>query len=554
MYQCIIGLLLQEAWFELVLLRSDTVNDLMGGFSGLLAGAVMTFFGEAPHNMMRSGISLMLQDGTRHHLFMAMKIVLADEGTLHLGYACKGASGLKPCMLCANISNYNEIRDIVARDTAGVAQHHVTHDASKLKFHTTESIIAIVRQLEAAHGTMGVGAFAELETRLGWNYVPGGIMYNTITRSLMDPVSIAMYDWMHIIFVSGVFGVNMGQVMWKLKDHGVSYAKLHEYLQHFTWPRFLRSVSGKDTCTPKRARSSWNDVTYKATASESLSVFPVFANYFSEFIHGVAPAPSNFAKGVVANLLQLVRVVELILKSYRCNVPPVQLQAAIKDYMQGYAKLHSLDTMIIKFHFLLHLPGFLKKYGFLQNCFVHERKHKLPKRFANHNTNITSEWDTSLIRDVTCHHLSSLHDDDGRFEVKSSLIGAHDAPSTVRTALEAQFGPGNYKVASAARGPTYEKFSVHDVVYYHEAASHSDGTASHLAGKVGMLMSAEVHGETIPVVLMEGYAHVRRTSRGDEWRASGMMKVCHLDAIVGAVIYRSLGDDGILTLTPLWLR
>ena len=538
----------QEAWFELVLLRSDTVNEIEGGFSGLLIGAIMTLFGERGHNMMRSGISLALHDGSRQHLFMALKVFLADEAALHLGYNCKGASGLKPCMLCANIFNYSVRRDIVARDATGVAQHHVTHDASKLKLHTTESIMAIIRQLDASHGTMGVGAFAELETRLGWNYVPGGIMYNTLTRSLMDPVSVAMYDWMHVIFVSGVFGVHMGQVMWKLRDHDVTYAKLHDYLQQFEWPRFLRSVSGKDTCTPKRAKSSWNDVTYKATASESLSVFPVFANYFSEFIH--AAPPSNFARGIVAIFLQLVFVVELILKSYRCYVAPVALQDAIKDYMQGYAMLHSPDTMIIKFHFLLHLPAFLKKYGSLQNCFVHERKHKMPKRFANHNTNITTEWDASLIRDVTCHHLSALQadDDHGRFEIKSCLIGAHDASSKIRTALEAQFGPGTYKVASNARGPTYEKFSIHDVVYYQQH------DASRAAGKVGMLVSAGVRGEYILAVVMEGFDHVRKTSRGDEWLPNGMVTVCNLDAILGAVIWRRLGEHRILTLTPLWMR
>ena len=169
----------------------------------------------------------------------------------------------------------------------------------------------------------------------------------------MNPTSTAMYDWMHILFVHGVAGVNMGQVMWQLRGHGVTYANLHDYLQGFQWPRFIKTVSGKDTCTPKRAKSCWSDVMFKATASEFLSVLPVLANYITEFMYS-DPAPVDFAKGVSANFLQLVAVVELILKSSRCVVQPRQLQQAIREYLHGYAMIHGTESMIIKFHYLLH--------------------------------------------------------------------------------------------------------------------------------------------------------------------------------------------------------
>ena len=523
----------------MVCVRTEKVNKLLGGFSGLLASVMMTFFGAQGHNVKLAGISLALQDGSRQHVWMSLAAFLADEAAIHAGLCCKGSSGLKPCVLCANIFNFNIRRDIVARDATGVAQHHVIHDVSKLKLHTKDTIEAIIRRLEADHNTLNQREFAELQTTLGWNYAPGSIMFNEVTRSLIDPTSTTTYDWMHIIFVHGIFGANMGQVMLKLKEQGVTYAKLHSYLQDFKWPRSISTVSGKDTCEPKRAKSCWSDGLFKATASESLSVLPVFANYFTDFIHG-NPPPAAFAKGVAANLLQLVRIVELIIRSSRCSVAPVLLQNAIKEYLEGYVQLHGPEGMIIKFHYLLHLPAFLKKHGFLPNCFVHERKHRMPKRFANHNMNITSAWDSSVTKDVTCHHLQALQEDDGRFDVRSSLIQAHAPSKRILNALVSQFGEGNYMVANRARSPTYEQFYRRDMVIYREAGAQS-------LGQVTMIVSAEVNGECILVAVVDDFAHVRNTRRGDEWRPSGMRRVCHLDAILGAVVWRNVGPDRILT-------
>ena len=124
--------------------------------------------------------------------------------------------------------------------------------------------------------------------------MPDGVMWNQALRPLIEPTSHAIYDWMHIVFVHGVFGVHMGQTMIGLKEHGVTYAKLHDCVTTFEWPRFSRSVSGKDACAPKRAKSSWDNKLFNATASEALSLALVFANFFRHFLRS---AESDNAKG-----------------------------------------------------------------------------------------------------------------------------------------------------------------------------------------------------------------------------------------------------------------
>ena len=212
----------KEAWFELVIIRSDQVKKIQAGFSGLLVAALSTFFGGQGHDISRSGITLKLVDGVYQQIFMTSAGFSADEAALHYAYCCKGASGLKPCLLCANVFNHKIRNEIVRLDATGASQHHTTHDFSKLKLHTPASISAILENLAASCGTLSKGAFAELETRLGWNYVPGSVMYDPILRPLMDPTEKAVYDWMHIFFVHGVFGAHVGQLMYHLKEHGVT--------------------------------------------------------------------------------------------------------------------------------------------------------------------------------------------------------------------------------------------------------------------------------------------------------------------------------------------
>ena len=516
-------------------------NKLAGGLSGLFVGMLLTFFGQTSHNMEKSGISLTLADGSHHLVFMRLACFVADEAALHYAYCNKGASGLKPCILCANVFHHNLRHEIVERDTTGLAQQHTTHDASKLRFHTPQSVARIVQMLSNSYGTLNKARFAELERRLGWNYTPHGVMWNPITRPLIDPSSTAAYDWMHVVFVSGIFGVNMGQVMWRLKDEGVTYAILHNYIQKFNWPAHVKS-GGIEACSPERAKSSWANVVFKCTASEGLSLAPVFGKFFSDFLHR-DPPPSAMGKGIAANFLQLLHVVHLIKKSGSCNVSPRDLQDAIKDYLYGYGKLHGEETMIIKFHLLLHLPAHLKKYGFLPNCFVHERKHKCSKRFANNSVNTDANWESAVLREMTCHHLHALSEDESRFCLVPALVGARSPPAKLLNALNHQFGPGDYQVASSARLASYERISVGDVVFY-------GGNEENFAGKIGMLVTAKVHGDDITAVLMNGFNHVGKTRKGDEWQTTDMMQICLLSAIKGTAIWAAV-EGRVLTLSPL---
>ena len=174
------------------------LEDVAGGISALLAAIINTFFDPTGHDLSSAGISVRLHSGHLVRLFFAPGPLLADEAALHHAFGCKGSGGLKCCLFCVNIFNYKYRHSIVSEDTTGLAQHHTCHDASKFLLHTRETIADIYRRLQDAFANATKTYFKELQTRLGWNLVRGGLMFTPRMRSLLHPTDHAMYDWMHV--------------------------------------------------------------------------------------------------------------------------------------------------------------------------------------------------------------------------------------------------------------------------------------------------------------------------------------------------------------------
>ena len=144
---------------------------------------------------------------------------------------------------------------------------------------------------------MGKTNFAELETKLGWNYVPESVIFQPNGMRLCDPTQCVVFDWMHVFFVSGIFNTHAGLMMWTLKEYGITYGMLETYLAQWHWPAYI----GKGDCEvfdPKRAKSNWDAGTLKATASEGLSVLPIMANFFQSLLDnpGTAQAVKDHSR------------------------------------------------------------------------------------------------------------------------------------------------------------------------------------------------------------------------------------------------------------------
>eukprot|EP00971_Amphidinium_carterae_P208395 4134818-Amphidinium_carterae.1 len=156
-------------------------------------------------------------------------------------------------------------------------------------------------RLAEGKANMNVGEFEELQTKLGWSLVSGSIMVNPKLAGILCIPEQVTYDWMHILFVSGVFNHHVGQMLLALKKHNIGYAQLHTYLGNWTWPAQFGSKSGQDTCNAKQASAYWKKQMFSPSASECRAVCPVLANYVQQVL--LAEGTSTEVRAIAENFL-----------------------------------------------------------------------------------------------------------------------------------------------------------------------------------------------------------------------------------------------------------
>ena len=133
---------------------------------------------------------------------------LADEAALHLMLNCKGSSGVKCCSLCTNVFNGSLAGKRRPLERAPLwATDHYECSKDRLVPMDRDTMRSILDRLETAHDEgFPIGEFAELQIELGWNYDEELRARTT----LLKPWQTCTYDWMHVLFVSGVRGAEHG--------------------------------------------------------------------------------------------------------------------------------------------------------------------------------------------------------------------------------------------------------------------------------------------------------------------------------------------------------
>ena len=195
---------------------------------------------------------------------------VADEAAVHVLYGCKGQAGIKPCLLCANVFDGKEVRGIVDADHTGIAVRHTEPDSTKLVPMTMSMLDWVVRRLRGAWNFPFKYQWDELQTRLGWTWDVD------LERrlALAPPPRVLCVDWMHVLFVTGVFNYHMACLVWYMCSYGVTYAAMDAYARACKWPGRWNKID-KDVFSTKRAASSWKVGHLKCSASEGLCMMPV---------------------------------------------------------------------------------------------------------------------------------------------------------------------------------------------------------------------------------------------------------------------------------------
>ena len=205
---------------------------------------------------------------------------------------------------------------------------------------------------------------------------------------------------------------------------------------------------------------------------------------------------------------------------------------------------------------LLHLPALLAKWGFLPTCWSLERKHKTIKKYANHifrsSATTNTEWDKSVLRDVTCERMHGIADDE--FDLSTGLL-APSKPASKKLTGELQRAfphPGlEFRVAQHSRLNICDRVSVGDTaVMLNAVGGYVMGAVRQLIAIDSPSMAAPFHAALVELWSFQSTkygASVWRTSAAD----GAKLQYVALDEIVRAApAWTSRPGGRVLALNP----
>ena len=217
--------------------------------------------------------------------------------------------------------------------------------------------------------------------------------------------------------------------MARLKDAGLRWQDLGAYLQTFQFPKQLRAkgTSGSQTLR------GYDGGDIKCSASEALSVYPCLRLVLMQLVPPNAPLSTQEA---AFSFYALADVLDLLVRDKQCGgVTPDQLEAAVKRHLRLRVAAYGPENQQPKVHYAMHLANMMKIQSVL-TCWVHERKHKELKRFANdtHNANRTTGFEKSLLQMAALSQAESLQS----FQVNSGICLVNPKPAEEAVAVHAR--------------------------------------------------------------------------------------------------------------------
>ena len=269
--------------------------------------------------------------------------------------------------------------------------------------HTKETLFETVDHLARESARLTKGEMAALEKNCGFNHAPAGALLSPDVRQHLDPVRSTSFDWMHNYLVGGLFHQEVNLLLKHLETSGLKQESIHQEFQLYTWPCWLSSKANYSKIFEKKKGS---DADWKSSAGEALGSYPVLRNILKDRLD-----QGQFRK-VAAKAVQcfmlLCHCLDLLQEAIVPGaVNPRDLEKAIRGHLHMFNEVYT-KTQIPKGHYSLHLPMQLSQQSMLVPCFVHERRHKELKRFANAQSNARMGTERSLLEEMTLTHLDAL--------------------------------------------------------------------------------------------------------------------------------------------------
>ena len=431
----------EDAWFLLAVKRSSEVDKVEGKFSAIFGCMIEQFFTGGAHDCSIVGLEVEFLDGASYRIYLSLQQVVQDDAAHKTVWNCVGAAGSNFCMLCLNAwakkrqkkaarsdSDPDSSDDESKSDDDGIICE-VSTTAKGMDLATDDDIREKLDKLDAYHAdpTINKTQFTKHEQALGMKRAPYGIWRMPNIRHHVRPCCQWVPDWMHVMAVHGVVNKLLYAVLATFAQCGINWDVYEGYLAEWHWPQALsRGGNPSSVFKSKRVASDKKAKAIKCQASEAIMFVPVLALFIQTCI---LPAANGKALGACLAFLALANVLDLLMLTPRGCVDPSALQDAVEKFL-AKCKEHFPHLMVKKFHSLMHLAMRLDAFGMLLTCWVHERKHRLIRRFCNDVLN-TACFERSVMGNVVCQHLYELGLDTN-FDYTVGLVNPRAAPKLLR--------------------------------------------------------------------------------------------------------------------------
>ena len=385
----------EDMWLTIVGKRSSEVKLLDGGMAQVFRIILHMLF--VTNTIATTGAVFKLASGRQLRIYMKLKMVLQDGGAHKMVWHTRGDSGAKFCVFCRNAIDWSKtIADEGDDEDELCGCMCITY--AELDLATSAEIKEGARLVERHRLTDTPERFRVRQMGAGFTYDGYSLLCDAELDPFLDPAAQICHDWMHCLFVAGVWNLVFNSTLRFFRMNGVPdiYDRLRAYVAQWHMPRRLKQSKLSELFSNNRQGPNDKSKRFKCDASAAYSLYGVVFAFFMSIV-GIAATQIPLELQVYRALVDLIDMFQTI--SRLVPVDPAVLLQQVEAFLALYTNAYGIETMTPKFHWLLHFADMYAEHKMLVACYVHERKHKMLKSYCNDIKN-TVAFEMSVLTEV----------------------------------------------------------------------------------------------------------------------------------------------------------
>ena len=526
----------EDTWLTATVLRSERAREAQGGMAQIIGCLLKVLFPARGTHLLDTGIQLVSEDGQALRLHARLTTIVQDGAAHKDVWKCR--DGTRMCMACNAVAFGTDLDQYDPSMASNVIRDE------GLEFTTDDAVRDKATRLNAFKAVQGVTAFQRTEMVIGFTWSPYNILCDPALQHVVKPVTQQMHDFMHGLFSSGVFNITLNCLLEVFEQSGLRtvYQQLSDYIEGWRWPGRVHNSTLHKIFEVKRRKGNREGGSFRCQASECLSVYPVLAFWVCAVISPSLVA--GRARDASSAFLAFADMADVFMSVARGGATPELLRDAVHGFLAAFVRVWGFERLTPKYHWLLHYARELRTHGSLFACWVHERKHKSIRRYANPVQN-TRDYDHTVLAEVTSHHIAALRAPHAlRFQ--RGLVYPRKPPARVQSVIAEALGLDDPSLVEGtcieSRHNDFETCRKRDVVVVKVSSN------GWVVGEVWMhLCICSIHVSLVSTWTLK---QMSSETRSAEWIVRDHPELFATSDIITSLIWTPLGHDAVRTLVP----